>query len=73
VFVKKTGAAWGVLSGAGYLLGILAIVVLVVSIVAQAAGSKTSPMHWALAFWSGIVGNMIGPALPGLFGRLYHN
>jgi signal peptidase II len=48
VFVKNTGAAWGVLSGAGYLLGILAIVVLVaIYLLRKPLGLKRVPMQWA--------------------------
>ncbi len=61
VFVKNTGAAWGVLSGAGHLLGILAIVALVtIYLLRRPLGLKRIPMQWAFGFLvAGIVGNML--------------
>ena len=61
VYVQNTGAAWGVMSGSGYILGALAIVALVaIYMLRKALQLKRVPMQIAFGLLAaGIVGNMI--------------
>jgi signal peptidase II len=61
VYVKNTGAAWGMMAGSGYILGALAIVALVaVYLLRKALQIKRAPMQIAFGLLTaGIAGNMI--------------
>jgi signal peptidase II len=61
VYVRNTGAAWGVMAGSGTVLGILAILALLtIFVLRKALQIKRFPMQIAFGLLSaGIAGNMI--------------